>query len=128
MIAVEPGIFRNIVTVGGQEPGIATGIQVLQRVGGEAPGVAKSAAWFAVIERADGLRRIFDNRKPVPLGNVPDRPHIGDPSGQMHRHDRLGFRRDFFLDFRRIDILIGQHIGEDRRGPDMGYHCRRRNE
>ena len=60
------------------------------------------------------------------LRDVHDRVHVGDAAAPVHRHDRLGLRRDLFLDLGGIDVLVVTHVGIDRRRADMRDRARSR--
>jgi hypothetical protein len=57
----------------------------------------------AVVDRADGLRRILDDRDAMPLANARAvRPCRTEIAVQVNREDGLGARRDGLFDQRRV--------------------------
>ena len=119
MVAVETRFPRDFVVVGEQEAAVADGVEVLERMRRNRAAVAEGAAVPAVAVGAHRLRRILDDLEVVAGGDVADRFHIGDAADPLHRHDRLGARGDLLLHFRRVDGLVGQHVGVDRRRTEV---------
>ena len=79
--------------------------QVLGREERERRGVAEGAAAHAAERRAEGLRRVLEQREPVPRADRAQRPHRGRVAEQVHRHDRARARRDRGLDGLRIEAV-----------------------
>ena len=91
--------------------------EVLAREEREAADRAQAADRVAVIAGADRLRRVLDDRDAARLRRLDDRRHVGRLAEQVHRHDRLGPRRDGRD--RRVDVDV------ERVGIDVDQHRRR---
>ncbi len=96
-----------------------------REAGGDAVGAGALSGEF----RQDALAGVLDHRKIVALGDLHQLDHVGDLAGQLHRHDRLGPRRDRGLDLVDIHaegiVAIDQHrrragFGDRADGGDEG--------
>ena len=128
VVAVEPDLVGDLLVVGHEEAAVADGVEVLERVRGERADVAEGAAMAPVVEGAHRLRRVLDHEQIVPARDVHDRVHVGDAAAPVHRHDRLGARRDLLLDLGGVDVLVIAHVGIDRRRAHVRDRARRGDE
>ena len=119
MIAQSLQPLGQLPIIGRDKAAVPQGVQVLQGMGGETPGLAKSAAGLAMIGRADRLGRVLDDHQAVLLSQSAKGVHLAQASGQVDRHDRLGAGGDGPRNGLRIDVLVRPHIGEDRCRPHM---------
>jgi len=121
--------LRLFGIVAGHHSAVAEAAEVLAREEREAAVVADRADAAALVLRTDRLAGVFDDDEVVLFGDRHDRVHIGGLAEEVDRNDRLGARRHFFLDLRRIDV-VGRRVdvGEDRRRADPDDCADRRKE
>ena len=71
----------------------------------EAEGRASSdrTGTLAIEQAPPGVRRVFENLKAMPCGDVGEVSHVRKPSGDMNGNDRFGARRNLALDLDWIE-------------------------
>ena len=126
--AVEAEDAADAVDLGARrrdQAAVAEARQVLGGEEGERGGIADRAAADAVERGAVGLRRVLQQRQPVPLADLRERPHRGRVAEQVHRHDRARARRDRGLhgggiEVERLVLDVGEHGHRTDRGDRLG--------
>ena len=76
--------------------------------------------FLPLYDAAEGLGVVLDHEQVVLLGERHDRVHVADVAVEVHRHDRLGPRRDQLLG--RLDadaVVVEVHVGEAGNGAGL---------
>ncbi len=110
----QPRFLRQRIIVGGEQPGIAEGAEILAREEREASEGADRADRLRFVSGANGLRGVLDHRNAGAICRGHQRIEIGAEAEQMDRHDRLRPRRDRGDGLRGIDV--------EREGIDVDQH------
>ena len=76
--------------VGQHHAAVAAATQVLGRIEAEGRRVAQAARSSSLVDRADGLGRVFEHEQIVLAGDRGDRVHLGGLTIKMNRDDRHG--------------------------------------
>src|SRR5262249_1066837 len=63
----KPGAGGDFIGIGGDETGVAERVENLKRMSGEASNRAQGASATIAIARSHRLRRVLDDREPMPL-------------------------------------------------------------
>ena len=112
--AVTAGAFVDDRIAGDQHAPAACR-EVLAAAAAEAADVADGAEALVVPGAAVRVRRVLDDRQPVPLGNGQDGLHVAAHPAEVNGHDRAGARGDGGLDGRRRDVVgVRVDVGKDR--------------
>ena len=85
-------------------PAVAEAAEVLRREKRIAADRPHRSGPASSVFRANRLGGVLDDRQIVPPRDVENRIHLGALAEQVHRHDRLGARRDLGRDAARVDV------------------------
>src|SRR5205814_1720528 len=88
-VIAEPANAANqCLVVRDDRSGVAYRAEVFRRIEAEGGGIAEAAASSPAIPRSVGLRRVFQQKQAMPVGQCPQPIHIGRMTVKMHRDDR----------------------------------------
>src|SRR5262249_14222547 len=96
----------------------------------EAANPADRPALTTVPDSPRGVRRVLDDRQPMPRRYLQDRLHLTGVTTVVQNDD--GFRRRsdgrFEIGWRQVEVVSAPDVAEDRPGPRDRDHVRRRDE
>ena len=108
--------FGQPLVVGDHDAAVA-GRHVLGVFEAETGHVSDRAGQPSLVLAEETLGGVFDHRQMVFLGQRHDGVHVAGQPVQVHRHDRLGPRRNSPLHVLRIHVKrVGIDVGEDGHG------------
>ena len=101
-VMVHPRAGKDAVIVGEDRAAFA-GIEILELIEAEGPGLSDGADTTPLVGKAHGLTSILDDFQSMLLGDRSDGVHIANKVQHMDRYDCLGIWRDFSFDILGID-------------------------
>ena len=117
-----------VVGVGGDHPALAGG-QVLDRVEAEHGQVADGADQVPLVAGGQGVGGVLDDLQAVPGGQLEEGVHLAGGPGHVDGDDGARARGDGPLHQHGIHLQrAGQHVHQDRPGPEVQDDGRRRGE
>jgi hypothetical protein len=120
---------REAGVVGGHEPAVPEGAEVLAGEERKAPDVSDRAHRAVVMAGADGLGRVLDDGHAACAGCSQDRIHLCALPEEVDGDDRLRARRHRRSDRRGIDVeRHGVDVHEHRPSPEPRHAARRGEE
>ena len=121
VVAEHLDLFRQLLVVGHDGPGLAEGAQIFPRIEAEAAGNAHGAGLFTLVEGPVGLAGVLEDGDIVLLGDCQDRVHVGGLTEEMHGDDGPGARRDGALELCGVHVAgVGVDVDKDGVGPCKG--------
>src|SRR5438477_355466 len=114
VIALHPQRVGELPVRGGDNPRVAAGRQVLERMEAEATRRPEAADRLTVEGGPDGLGGVLHDMKTVALGNGADPLHVSGPPREMDRHDGTGAGRHRGGYLLGVEIEIIAYGGKDR--------------
>ncbi len=125
MVAQDPHPLGGCRVIRHDCASLAKSSQIFAGIETEAPGISQAARTTAIVLRAVRLGRIFHHNESVRLGNLQNRFHVGHPTKQVDRNNRLGPRGDRPLQrarIHRVARLVDIDKHGTRAGADDGFH------
>jgi hypothetical protein len=105
IVAQMAKFVRESSVVGGDRSGVGERAEIFARIKTDASRMSERTALPAVTKRSVGLRSIFEQQEPVPVGDRTKGPHVGGLAIEVNGQDCFGARRDQRFNASWVEIV-----------------------